>query len=401
MEKSKQRNNNEITERKKVEEEIRRSKTYAELVLKVTPSATFTVDTNRCIMSWNRRAEEIIGYTAEEMVGKGCVIFARKPCEDKCGLYSDDIQKPIIGKECEIRKKDGQMCIISKNADLLKNEKGNVIGGIESFEDITERKKAEEELSRAYKELKESQLQLIQVEKLAALGELAAGVAHEIENPLFVISGEAEMLLKDEDKDKNIRDVSRVIVEQSERIKGIINRLLEFSRKREFKQEPLDINDAVGKSISLLGYQAKMENVEIIKELEPDLPKVFGDDNQIQEAFLDIMINAVQAMEGGGKLTTRTHREKATTHRDTLKFKLGTELVVIEFKDTGKGMDEETLKKIFDPFFSTKERGVGLGLSICYKIIENHKGIIEAYSKLGEGCTFIVKLPIPKEGGRE
>ena len=133
-----------------------------------------------------------------------------------------------------------------------------------------------------------------------------------------------------------------------------------------------------------------MDTIEIAKDLAVDLPKVSGDQNQIEEVFLNIMSNAVQSMGSVGKLTIRVYSEKV--------IKNGERMVVIEFKDTGKGMDDETLKKIFDPFVTTKESGTGLGLFVSYGIIKNHGGAIEVYSKLGEGSTFSVKLPISKNG---
>lgn len=267
--------------------------------------------------------------------------------------------------------------------------------------DINERKKAEEELRKAYQSLKETQTQLIHSEKLASIGQMAAGVAHEINNPLTVISGEAEMLLRDKDKDEDTKDASKTIMEQAERIKNITGILLDHSHKRKFKLEPLDINDALVKSLSLLNYQAKIENIEIIKELDPNLPISLGDTNQLQEVFLNIMLNAVQAMEGGGKLTIKTYRDKISeeSRRKSDRFKLNQEIMVVEFKDIGRGMDEITLKRVFDPFFTTKEKSTGLGLFICYGIIDSHHGTIEANSKLGEGSTFIVKIPILKEEG--
>ena len=258
-----------------------------------------------------------------------------------------------------------------------------------------ERERAEE-LQKAYQELKAAQDMLIQSEKLAVLGQLAAGVAHEINNPLFVISGRAEMMLKYKDKDKDTKNNSKIILEQSEKIRHIVARLLDFSHKRVFKLEPLDINGVVEKAISLLNYQVKTENVKLTKELDFNLPEILGDNSHLQEVFLNIMLNAVQAMEREGTLTVRTRKEKVTEYelRKTDRFKLGAELLVIEFEDTAEGMDEETLKKIFNPFFSTKEKGTGLGLSICYGIIEAHRGTIEVQSKLGKGSIFIVKLPM-------
>ena len=259
------------------------------------------------------------------------------------------------------------------------------------------------ELQNEITERKQAQAQLIQSAKMASVGLLAVGVAHEINNPIFAISGEAEMLLKDETKDIETKDASKAILEQVKRIKGITERILLFSRQKEFKREPLDVNKIIEKCIPLLSYQVKMEGIKIVNELASGLPRPLGDENQIQEVFLNIMLNAVQAMEGEGRLTIRTYSEKIRENgrRKTDKFKLGNGAVIIEFRNTGKGMDEQTLNKLFSPFLTTKEKGTGLGLFICYGIIERHGGIIEAQSKLREGSTFIVKLPIPKEEERQ
>lgn len=265
------------------------------------------------------------------------------------------------------------------------------------------RKNTQDKLKNAYEQLKQAQAQLIQSAKMVSVGLLAAGVAHEINNPTFVISGEAEMLLKEKNKDKETKEAAKTIFEQAERINKITNRLLDFSRQKEVKRESLDVNKIMEKSISLLGYQAKLEEIEIVKEFTVDLPQPLGDENQIQEVFLNIMLNAVQAMEGKGRLILRTYSKKITEDeaRKTDKFKARDKIVLIEIKDTGKGMDNQTLNRLFDPFFTTKEKGVGLGLFICYGIIDNYRGVIEAQSNLGEGSTFIIKLPIPKEEERQ
>jgi PAS domain S-box-containing protein len=143
----------DIDKRKESEENLRNAKEYAELIFKVTPSAIFTVDIDRVVTSWNKKAEDITGYSAEEMVGRKCDIFANEPCNEKCGLYADDVQKPISGKECTIIKKDGTKLFISKNVDLLRDEQGNVIGGIESFVDITVQKRSQDMMRSAYTEL--------------------------------------------------------------------------------------------------------------------------------------------------------------------------------------------------------------------------------------------------------
>lgn len=258
------------------------------------------------------------------------------------------------------------------------------------------REKAEQ-LKKAYEELKETQAMLVQTEKLAVMGQLASGVAHEINNPLTAISIEAEMLFRDSDKDQDTQRASKVILEQSRRIQVIIERLSAFSRKREFKQKPVDINSTLEESFSLVAYEPKMRNVKIIKELSDDLPELLGDSNQLQEVFLNIMLNAAQAMEKGGILTIRTRAAKVASEHDK-GFETGQELIAVEFHDTGSGMDEVTKKRIFDPFFTTKEKGTGLGLAICHRIVESHHGIIAVESEVGKGSAFIVKLPVKKWG---
>lgn len=198
------------------------------------------------------------------------------------------------------------------------------------------------------------------------------GAAHRINNPLFVISGEAEILLKDANKDQDTTDASRIILEQTKRIATITKSLLEFSRQIEPKREFLDVNKVIEESIPLLSYQTKMDKINIVKELAADIPEVRGDKNQLQEVFLNIMLNAMQAMEEGGILTVRTNSEQITENgrRKTDRFKLGERIMIIEFKDTGKGMDGQTISKIFNPFFTLKEKGTGLGLFVCYAIID-------------------------------
>ena len=266
---------------------------------------------------------------------------------------------------------------------------------------ITEQKESERKLQEAYDNLRTTQTQLIQAEKMTLLGQLSAGVAHEINNPVAVISGEAQMLFKDDCKDQETKEASRVILEQAKRIEMITRRLLEFSRRKESKQQSVDLNEAIEKSLALLSYQAKVGNVVTIKKLDSSLPKVLGDFDQLQEVFLNLALNAVQAMERGGTLTIRSRRDKVTEDArrkiDILKY--DQEIVMVEVEDTGIGMDEVALKKCFDPFFTTKEKGTGLGLSVCYGIVESHGGMIEVRSQLGKGSTFIVKLPVFKEEG--
>lgn len=269
--------------------------------------------------------------------------------------------------------------------------------------EVQERRKAEQATKQAYEKLKKAQKELVQAEKMISLGQLAAGVAHEINNPLFIISGESEILLMEKSINKETKTSLEAIIFQAERIKAITSELLGFARKKEVKFEAQSINTLVEETAVLLSYQAKMDDIEIVKNFGFALPKVFCDGNQIKEVFLNIMLNAIQASGGKSKLTINTRCEKVEINEGEAGdiFKAGQKVIIVEIKDTGPGMDEETLKKIFDPFFTTKKQNTGLGLSICYGIIEKHKGVIEVQSVVGEGTVFIIKLGAYEEGKNE
>ncbi|MFH1202065.1 MAG: PAS domain S-box protein [Candidatus Omnitrophota bacterium] len=339
--------------------------------------------------------EKLYGYKAEELIGKHLkkttpLNEVPKALEVINMILQGEAVKPFEINQIDNR---GRLVLIEVNAQPIMEE-GEIVAIQGVMRDITERKKSEEELKNAYEKLKQTQQQLIQSAKMASVGVLAAGVAHDINNPLSVISGEARML--QDNNDKEAKEASKIILEQANRIKEITGSLLEFSRQKEVEYRPTDVNQDIEKSISLLTFQAKLDKIKIKKELDANLPKPLAYENQLQEVFLNIMLNAVQAMKNGGILTVRTYSEIITDYgrRRTDKFKPQEKIVVIEIKDTGEGMDEEALMRVFEPFFTTKERGTGLGLFVCYGIIEKCRGAIEVKSKLGKGSTFIVKLPV-------
>jgi PAS domain S-box-containing protein len=369
--------------------------TAAENIISVMADALLLLDQKDTIVFMNNSTSTLLEYGQKELYGQKIDILF--PDNLKRTQLDKIAQKDKVGNyDFVLKTKSGKNIPVIFTSSAMRGTLEELVGTVCIVKDITRHKKADEALRKAYDDLKETQGQLIQLEKMSSIGQLASGAAHEINNPLTVISGEAQMLSMN--KNKETKNSSKIIVEQSERIREIIGRLLEFSHKKEFELVPLDINTIVKKTISLLSYQAKIENMEIEEELDPNIPKVPGDSHRLQEVFLNIMLNAIQAMEGKGKLTIRTYKKKVVkyTRRKTDTFK-GPQGVVVEFKDTGKGMNEETLTKIFDPFFSTKEKNTGLGLSICYGIIKNHNGLIEVQSKVGKGTTFTIKLPIYKE----
>jgi len=248
--------------------------------------------------------------------------------------------------------------------------------------DITERKKAEEERLKL-----EEQLRL--AGRLAAVGELSAGVAHELNNPLAAIQGFAQLLTARNDLDEATKKDLGIVYREAQRAAKITQNLLSFARRHEPEKRLISINEVLEKTLELRSHQMKVNNIEVVADFAADLPKTRADFFQMQQVFVNIINNAEQSMveaHGKGRLVVKTQ-------------KVGN-MIQATFADNGPGISEENLKRIFDPFFTTKEvgKGTGLGLSICYGIVEAHGGRIYARSKLGEGATFVVEIPIISEG---
>jgi signal transduction histidine kinase len=239
------------------------------------------------------------------------------------------------------------------------------------------------ELARTFnsmsERLKNEQEHLIQSTKLAAIGELASNVAHEINNPLTSIIGFTE-LIKDETNINVVRDNLRIIEKESMRARDIVRELLRFTRKRPLEIVETDINEAVRDIIPLIEAQARASKVELIAEYG-ELPRTQGDPNQLKQVFINLINNSISAMPDGGKLGIVTSRNG--------------DAIMVEIKDTGHGIPEELQARIFEPFFTTKkDKGTGLGLPISFRIIQDHGGRIDLESKEGQGSTFTVYLPI-------
>jgi two-component system NtrC family sensor kinase len=237
-------------------------------------------------------------------------------------------------------------------------------------------------------ELQQVQDQLIRAGKMAAIGELAAGVAHEINNPLTGILTFSSLMLKKVDEKNPWKKDLENIVKQTTRCRNIVKGLLDFARQRKPDKKEWDIHTLIVQTLTLVEKQAPFQNIQIIKEFSTGIPTLFVDADQIQQVFMNILLNAADAMAGnGGTLTIQTALRDGRTE--------------ISFMDTGCGIAKEHLSKLFDPFFTTKEtgKGTGLGLAISYGIIQSHGGDIEVKSEVGKGSTFRIKLPIEKQNG--
>jgi len=243
---------------------------------------------------------------------------------------------------------------------------------------------AHQELSAYVRKLEESQEQLIRAEKLTSLGQLAASIAHEINNPLAGVLVYTQLLSKKVTgdafkKEEALSNLSKMETEIS-RCSRIIRNLLDFARQKEPTLRLVDVNQVIEQVLSMVGHQAQMQNVEVVQEFSPSLPKVVADFDQLQQIFTNLALNAIQAMPEGGELTVRSSAVDSE--------------VRVDVQDTGCGISKENMGKLFTPFFTTKVKGkgVGLGLAVVHGIIERHKGRIEVQSDVGEGTTFSVYL---------
>jgi two-component system NtrC family sensor kinase len=234
-------------------------------------------------------------------------------------------------------------------------------------------------------ELQSVQDQLIRAGKMAAIGELAAGVAHEINNPLTGVLTFSSLMLKKVDENHPWKKDLDNIVQQTTRCRNIVRGLLDFARQRKPDKKEWDIHTLIDRTVTLVENQARFQNIKIVKEFKPGMPMLFVDGDQIQQVFMNIIINAADAMaENKGILTIKTNMKNGVAE--------------VSFTDTGCGMTKENLSKLFAPFFTTKEtgKGTGLGLAISYGIIQSHNGEIDVQSEVGKGSTFRIKLPIEK-----
>lgn len=278
-----------------------------------------------------------------------------------------------------IRRWDRRLFVISLVISPFSDEGGNIAGAILVFRDITRAKELEENLRKA--------------DRLASVGALAAGMAHEIKNPLGGLRGAAQ-LLREEIRDEKYREYLRVIIKEVDRVNSIVENLLEISNPKPLKLKSVNIHEVLEGILLLENEVARENNIRVIQIYDPSLPYVLVDERQITQVFLNVIKNAIEAMPHGGELTLITK-----IFYDYIVIEEGgrsqTKMVLIEMKDTGEGFQENVISYLFTPFFSTKAKGMGLGLAISHKIVEDHKGRIKVLNRMdGKGAVVQVFLPI-------
>lgn len=361
----------DITERKQAEEKIKRAaKEWSTTFDSITDLVSIH-DKDFRLVRVNKAFADIFNVKPEELVGKTCyqVVHGTNECVPSCTHMKTletkepvtaDFFEPHLGIHLEVA------------TSPIFNEKGEVVASVHIARDISERKKMQERLMVS--------------DRLTTIGELASGIAHELNNPLTSIIGFSELLL-DKDVPEDVKEDLRVINREALRTSGIVRNLLTFTRKHETESQPADINDAVQKVLELRAYEHRVSNIQVNAHFDTDLPEIIANSSQLQQVFLNIIINAEHSMiktHGGGTLTITTEQAG--------------DIIRVSLADDGPGITRENLGHLFDPFFTTKGvgEGTGLGLSICHGIVTEHGGRIYAESQPGKGATFIVELPFSK-----
>lgn len=377
----------DISEKRRLERELRDTKDYLENILQSSVDGIVTTDEKGYITYVNKGLEEILGLPKEKLIGTHISKFYLNGIEEarKIMRVLREQGRQTNYQITMVVETDGKRRLIPimTSNSLLRDENGKIIGTMGIFKDLTEQKKLEEQLKR-------TQAYLIQAAKMRALGDLVAGVAHELNNPLMASNTVLHVIDKNLPKDDPNRRRFEIIKQCNERITKIVKQLRDFSRQSEQEFISVDINEIVENVLTMTSQQLMNHNVKVVKDLQKGLPRVTGDFNQLEQVFLNLIVNALDAMEGSPEKVLNIRTEKR-----------GDNEIVITVRDTGKGISPEIMDKIFDPFFSTKEvgKGTGLGLSICYQIVEIHGGRIEVESEEGKGAAFMVRLPAVPKGG--
>ncbi len=379
----------DVTKDIEVERQLHHAVSFLNNIIMSSADGIVVVDTQGKVLIFNEGAERILGYRAEEIVGK--------PIEST-RIYSSEVAREIMrrmrsgdygppGKLAALRvtlaRKDGDEVPVSFSAAIIKKD-DHEIGSVGIFSDLRER-------LRIRRELEEAKIQLMQAEKIASVGRLAAGVAHEINNPLSGILLYADILMTDLADNPQWSADLQEIIDQTLRCKHIVTRLLEFSRQSVGQRVPFEINLIIDRSVELLARQALFKDVEFLIDLQPDIPTMTGDPGQLQQVFTNLIINAGSAMNGKGRIVI------------TSRFDADCEEVSLQCGDTGPGISPDVQDKIFEPFFTTKRpgEGTGLGLSVAYGIIQQHGGTIEVKNSHAGGAIFTITLPLesPENAG--
>jgi two-component system NtrC family sensor kinase len=368
-------------------QELENQKKFMECIIDSLPIGIYVIDTNYSVVTWNKKRETgILGISRDCVIGRNIFSVFSKMGQEKLKSEFDHVfstGSPFETETVSWYSGEKRYYHLRKIPMSLQ---GNLVTHVITLgEDISDRKRMEESL--------------LTNEKLASIGKLSAGIAHEINNPLAAIAGCVEGLIsRSSDTElatvrafEDFPEYLKIIDHEISRCKGIIKNLLDFSRSKEILLQEIALNETLEQTLQLLGHHKAFKQITVVKELDPSCPPVIGNSGELRQVFLAMAINAMDAMNGSGTLTIRTRKE----------IRHGQSYACVQFHDAGIGIPSRNLNKIFDPFFTTKPvgKGTGLGLSICYGIVRSHNGFIKVKSEENKGSLFQIYIPVKPTRG--
>ena len=344
---------------------LTRIKAFSDTLVENMPIGLVAIDADRKVASFNQTAEAVLDLSSREVLGK----TAHKVLPQHLWSLIDelDTKESIVAKEIDCALGDRRVIPMDVSISLLEGDEGNFLGYIILFRDMTEVKNLKKEIERN--------------QRLASLGRLAAGIAHEIRNPLSSIKGFATYFgerYKDTPEDQK---TAEIMVQEVERLNRVIDQLLELARPMTILKKPTSLHTLIENSLKMIEGQAQEKNIKISTSLSPEIQDISIDPDRINQVLLNLYLNALEAMEQGGTLLVELSWDESSQR---------TKIVV---SDTGVGITKEDLARIFDPYFTTKQSGTGLGLAIVHNIIDSHGGEVKIESDRGRGTTATILLP--------
>lgn len=353
-----------VQEWRSTRQSLSRIKAFSDRLVEHMPIGLVAVGNDGIIAACNRSAEDIFSLAPGGMDGK--------PARDTLPQCLLDLLKELreggktIEKELECPLEDGRVLPLETLGTTLESEEGAPLGSILLFRDITEMRQLKEEIARS--------------QRLASLGSLAAGVAHEIRNPLSSIKGFATYFRERYGEIPEDRNTADILIQEVDRLNRVITQLLEFARPMTLQRVPVSIGEAAERALRVVAGEAREKNVAVENRIPDDLPAIEADPDRLHQVFLNLYLNALASMEKGGTLATAASADPDGTMR-------------VQISDTGTGIPAEDLERVFDPYYTTKPSGTGLGLAIVHKIVEAHGGDIRLESEPGKGTAVTFRIP--------
>ncbi len=349
---------------------------YYEDLLSSLQDGVIILDPSGRVVWLNQAAEELTGFSGSQIAGRAVgEVFAPPSPLSSLVAKTADLGRSHADFDATLTRADGGRLTVSAVASLVSNPRGENRGVVLVLRDLSRVRELEEQLQRS--------------DRLAALGILAAGMAHEVRNPLVGVRAAAQLMEREPGFPSSLREFTGIIIREVDRLNRLVDGLLAFAGRRPLRLLPCNVNQIVEEALRLESAGLQGGGVGVLRKYDPEVPPVAGDPDRLLQVFLNLIRNGTEAMAGGGgELAVRTRYERLAPQCG------GRAAAVVEIADRGPGIPPELQGKLFNPFFTTKHRGTGLGLPISQRIVEEHGGAIEVQSQMGQGTVFRVLLPI-------